>query len=310
MGPVRHSLFAVMAIAAGIALGPGPAFQAQTPDPELSVLLQEAAAYAVQFKREFGSVVMEESYAQEARSPGNITTSSVVHAPYRTLRSDLLLIRLPGFDRHLEFRDVFEVDGKAVRDRQERLTRLFLQPDTASAAQQAQRIAAESARYNIGSVYRNVNTPTLPLLFLEPNQQARFTFRRTKDVEPSLAPRSGTNAFTVPPDAVTVEFREVQKGTLIRRMTGAGDLPARGRFWLQSGRVLMSELVLEDPAVHCMIAVAYRRDDARPVLVPAEMRERYVNNQDRSLVTGTARYGNLRAFSVEVGQTIDAPRQR
>ena len=48
------------------------------------------------------------------------------------MRSDLLLVRVPGRDGWLPFRDVYEVDGRAVRDRSERLKKLFIEaPETA-----------------------------------------------------------------------------------------------------------------------------------------------------------------------------------
>ena len=47
------------------------------------------------------------------------------------------------------------MDGKPVRDRDERLTKLFLQP-SADAWRQEADIAAASSRYNIGSVLRTI----------------------------------------------------------------------------------------------------------------------------------------------------------
>jgi hypothetical protein len=61
----------------------------------------------------------------------------------------------------LPFRDVFERDGKQVRDRQERLAALFLKGSSRSAFEQARAIMDEGARYNIGNVARNINMPTL-----------------------------------------------------------------------------------------------------------------------------------------------------
>ena len=81
------------------------------------------------------------------------------------LKSDFLLVRPPGAERFVEFRDVFEVDGRPVRDRQDRLTRLFL--DTSANTDRIRAIIEDSARYNIGNIPRNVNTPMLPLVFLQ-----------------------------------------------------------------------------------------------------------------------------------------------
>ena len=97
----------------------------------------------------------------------------------RDLQSDLLLVRAPAGDRWMEFRDVFEVDGKPVRDRAERLEKLFLQP-SASTQRQVEDITAASARYNIGGVNRNVNLPVLALTVLEPQNRAWFSFKGSR----------------------------------------------------------------------------------------------------------------------------------
>ena len=77
----------------------------------------------------------------------------------------------------MQFRDVFEVDGKPIRDRAGRLAKLFLEP-SASAQQQVQAINAESARYNIGGDHRaNVNLPVLALSVLEPRTGPGFRSR-------------------------------------------------------------------------------------------------------------------------------------
>jgi hypothetical protein len=102
------------------------------------------------------------------------------------LRSDLLLVKAGAAGDWLQYRDVFEVDGQPVRDRTDRLTRLFLDPSASSAGQIA-RIRDESARYNIGDILRNLNVPTFALTFLVPANQPRFKFRRTKERIPATA---------------------------------------------------------------------------------------------------------------------------
>ena len=67
------------------------------------------------------------------------------------LVSDFLLVQVPG-EGWLPFRDVFERDGKQVRDREERLAALFLKGSSRSAFEQARAIMDEGARYNIGNV--------------------------------------------------------------------------------------------------------------------------------------------------------------
>src|SRR5262249_36082550 len=95
------------------------------PDPALDHVLKRAGAYVTEFQRLLSGVVAEESYVQDILEGG---ASSMTGRPqtrlgltHRDLKSDLLLVRPAGGDRWIQFRDVFEVDGKAVRDRSERL---------------------------------------------------------------------------------------------------------------------------------------------------------------------------------------------
>src|SRR4029077_16814295 len=101
-----------------------------------------------------------------------------------------------GAARWAEFRDVFEADGRPIRDREDRLTRLFL-GGTPSARRQLSRILDESSRFNIGDIQRNINTPLFALQILEAANQGRFKFKRTKNGMPATFSRENapTGAF-------------------------------------------------------------------------------------------------------------------
>src|SRR5215475_2775332 len=119
--------------------------------PPLQAILSNVTDYVVRFENTIQGIVAEENYVQDADK------SDRPFVTHRELKSDLLLIRSEGNDfGYVQFRDVFEVDGDAVRDRSDRLTKLFLDPSM-SARRQAAVIMSESARYNIGSVERNIN---------------------------------------------------------------------------------------------------------------------------------------------------------
>jgi len=77
----------------------------------------------------------------------------------RELKSDFLFVKVPSSDAWLPFRDVFAVDGRPVRDRHERLTRLFLHPSP-TAMEQARQIVADSTRYDIGGIERDSISPS------------------------------------------------------------------------------------------------------------------------------------------------------
>ena len=273
-------------------------------DPPLEVVLARAAAYVANFRSQLSGIVSEERYLQDARTGRSGGTSQF--PPYErqraVLRSDFLLVRLPGVDRHVEFRDVFEFNGRPTRDRDDRLARLFLNPSASSIAQ-ARSIVMESARYNVGLIYRTLNTPTLALLFLTPTFQERSTFTRLDSAtEPSLEFAEGMSRaehqFWV------LEFEEASRPTLIRG-EGRKDLPARGRFWVDpvDGRVVTTELIVKDETVEATVDVRYRFDAKVGHLVPVEMRELYLG-PDGLRVEGTATYSNFRRFMVEVEEGL------
>jgi hypothetical protein len=208
-------------------------------EPTLEDLLKRAAAYVAEFQKQLSGIVAEESYEQEVKQGG------AVFANRRRLKSDLLLVRPVGADRYVEFRDVFQVDGEAVRDRGERLSQLFLNPPP-GALSQLERVVAESARYNIGRVVRTLNTPVLPLAFLIDRYQSRFEFELTRD-----RVTNGT----------VIAFQEKERPTLVRTPAGL-DMPARGRFWIDpvTGAVMQSELIVQDMLVKATVNVTYRSD--------------------------------------------------
>ena len=274
-------------------------------EPPLATVLERAGAYVAEFHRQFSGVVAEERYVQEvkafAKRPGRLLN------PTRTeLHSDLLLVRpAAGGGGWTEFRDVFEVNGIAVRDRSDRLTRLFLE-GSPSAHAQIGRILDESSRFNIGEIKRNINTPVFALQILEPANQGRFKFKRTNNRVPVTVARDASvpGAFRTTTEVWAVEFVEKQPGTLIRT-ENLEDLPSRGRFWIDpfTGRVLMSELNLKNRKLTATVDVSYQSEPLVGFLVPVEMRENYLDRHGAH-VEGVAEYGRFRQFQVNVDETF------
>ena len=107
---------------------------AQTPDPTIETVLLKATAYIAGYERDFASVVAEETYVQDSLGTLPIITSGrgggiasvAPQSRHREVKSDFLLVKI-GPAEWLPFRDVFEVDGQKVRDREGRLAKLFLQ---------------------------------------------------------------------------------------------------------------------------------------------------------------------------------------
>jgi hypothetical protein len=259
-------------------------------------LLHRAGTYVESFQRGFGSVVAEERYQQTLRRVPGSNTTSVQRGgtgPVETvLVSDFLLVQVPG-EGWLPFRDVFERDGKQVRDRQERLAALFLKGSSRSAFDQARAIMSESARYNIGNVSRNINVPTLPLPFLLAQNRHRFSFKAGKRDESSNDP------------TVMIEFRETARPTFISTTNGH-DLPVSGRFWVdeRDGTVLRTELHALDTNVEAYITVTYEPDTSIGIRVPVRMEERIRRARDSMEIRGIATYSRFRRFQVNTSEEL------
>jgi hypothetical protein len=267
-------------------------------------LLERAGAYVLDFETRFSNVVTEERYIQESTDARNNLPSSRT-APLTTggaqpnirrreLKSDFLLVKLPETDEWLPFRDVFEVDRHRVRDREDRLSKLFLHP-TGSTLEQARQIMEESARYNIGNIQRTINLPVFALALLRPLVQPHVRFSKGKRDS-----AIGANVYIV-------EYREQASPTLIHGPQGR-EMFCHGRFWIEAptGRVMKSELIVDDAAVRASVTTRYRVDQAYGLAVPVDMKEEY-GLPNGARVTGLATYGNFRRFDVEVTDDIVTP---
>src|SRR6516162_303474 len=190
--------------------------------PDLETVLDRAGWYLDYFVDEFENVVAEENYIQDSSqllptiSPGGggrgaiappPSAAEMLRARHRDLRSDFLLVKSPETEALVPFRDVIQVDGIMVRDREERLAKLFL---TASSDTMLQ---AE-------------------------------------------------------------HIREEGSPAMIRGEAGR-DLPAHGRLWVDiaTGRVLKTELQVEQPAIRAVITTTFQAEEKSGIAVPLEMRE-------------------------------------
>jgi hypothetical protein len=275
----------------------------QAQQTTIATVLQRAGEYVTTFQRQLAGVVAEETYTQDIHDQlpsGTTPRAPLRNTPmHRQLKSDLLLVKPEKADRWIQFRDTFEVDGHPVRDRSERLMKLFLEP-TAATADQAEQIVTESARYNIGSVMRTINVPLFALLILDPQRRDHFKFTHVGSGSPSIA-----GDLKMDDSVWVVRFEEMGRGTMIRT-TFDRDLPSHGRFWIdpETGRVLMSELIAEDTLVAGTVVVKYQQDVLADLLVPVLMRERYYERRNTARIDGAATYGKFRQFQVKVDEKI------
>ncbi|MGH9385202.1 MAG: hypothetical protein ACRD2N_13045 [Vicinamibacterales bacterium] len=268
--------------------------QSAPPPPTLTVVLKRTATYVAEYQVKLAGIVAEEQYSQSVVRIFPRAGERVTAAPqHRELKSDLLLVRLEGEDRWVQFRDVFEVDRKPVRDRDERLFKLFIEPNSGSRLQ-AELISNEGSRYNIGPLLRTVNVPILALVFFETPNLPRFSHKRAEPGD--LRDFAGQARES---DIWAIDYRETAPRTVIRGESGR-DLKSNGRLWVDSssGRVLKTELRSGDAAVRAQITVTYKSEPGLDLLVPAEMKESYMLPRPIVSIQGRAVYSHFRQFKV------------
>lgn len=279
--------------------------------PDLETLLERAAWYLDFFIDQFENVVAEESYVQDASTPlpsyapmgtgrGGIalptpSAGELSRARHRDLRSDFLLVKSPDTLALVPFRDVITVDGIPVGDRQERLAKLFLKSANEDTMALAARVGDEGARYNLGNMRSTIGNPVLALGVLQASYQARFKFSLGKEDR------------AVAPGVWWIDYQETASPAMVRGQAGV-DLFAHGRLWIDatSGRVLRTQLFVEQPAIRAQVTTTFRMDERFTIAVPSEMRETYQFNSG-SRISMVATYGRFRRFDVRADENIRLP---
>jgi hypothetical protein len=119
-----------------------PTIDARRPAPgtaELAELLRRVGDYVAEYERSFSDLVAEETYAQSVASYFNAQGVRNCTVCKRTTRADLVFVRLTGEIPWASYRDVFEVDGRQLREHEQRLVRLLSNPG-ADAQEQARKL--------------------------------------------------------------------------------------------------------------------------------------------------------------------------
>jgi hypothetical protein len=266
---------------------PAPAWDQST---RVDDLLPVIGRYLDQYQNDIASIVANEAYIQRR-------AASSIDGRTRTLKSDVLAVNHDAVG-WVVFRDVYEVDGKPVRERAERITTLFT-GSAPGALAQARRIAEESARFNLNppgvQLSRTVNTPFMALRFLVASNQPRSIFR--------LDGTRSVGGRRVP----VIRFRERHTPRIIQSID---DGAAMGACAVdpETGRILWTELSLETTdtrpsptvTISLTIRVTYAEQRALGLWLPARMEESYEVRAGSTAgdLTGEATYSNYRKFSV------------
>ncbi len=294
VNPAKTGLLIVI-IALGLSVTAG-AQVGNTPGSGFTTIIGSAMRYVMAYERKFSLLVAEETYVQELQRPTNPGDNLNQRNPgggmraggamnRLVLRSDFMLVQLGGDgEGWMSFRDVFEVKGAKVRERDDRLLKLFQTTDK-DRFETGAKYNEETARHYVGNVARTINIPTLALMFLHPRVNERFEF--TDEGEETIAGRVLRRAA----------YREAARPTLIKTTRGR-DLALTGRLWIDpfTGTVVKTELNAADPAVRCAITVTFRKDEALDFWVPSQMDEYYKAALGLDEILATATYSNVRRF--------------
>jgi len=264
------------------------------PGSGFTTVLSSAMRYTMNYEQRFALLAADEHYVQELMRPPNPGDNLSRSNPgggmraggsmnMATIKSDYLLVQLGGDgEGFMPFRDSYEVRGRKLRDRDDRLLKLFTSGDKGR-FEKAASISNDSAKHNLGNVARTINIPMLAMMFLHPRVNERFEF--TDGGEETVAGRILRKAI----------YKEVARPTLIKTSRGR-DLAMTGFIWIDpfSGTVVKTELNAADPIVRTQVIVTFRRDDALEMWVPEKMEEYYKAYSAVDDILATATYTNVR----------------
>ena len=264
------------------------------PGSGFTTVLSSAMRYAMNYEQRFALLAADEQYVQELMRPPNPGDNLSRSNPgggmraggqmnLQTIKSDYLLVQLGGDgEGFMPFRDTYEVKGRKLRERDDRLLKLFTSNDK-SRFEKAAAFSNDSAKHNLGNVARTINIPMLAMMFLHPRVNERFEF--TDGGEETIAGRVLRKAV----------YKEVARPTLIKTSRGR-DLAMTGFIWIDpfTGTVVKTELNAADPIVRTQVIVAFRRDEGLDMWVPEKMEEYYKAYSAVDDILATATYTNVR----------------
>jgi hypothetical protein len=248
--------------------------------PSTSALVERAAAYVRDYQEKLRFVLADEEYQQSVFDAAGRQKAA------RTLTGELFLAFVPGDGKWIAVHDVRTVDGVPVTDGED-LQRLLQQGEVTPVAR---RVADRNAKFNVGSVRRNFNEPTLPLLLLGGDRRRDVSFDRGgvfRDGDRTIA---------------TLTFRERERPTLVATERGQS-LYARGDMAVDTatGTIRRTRFTLRDGDVEVELLTDYALDSRLELWVPSRFTERYDalgDRQRRELITCESRYTNYRRFDV------------
>jgi hypothetical protein len=255
---------------------------AATAPPSVKDVMRRAGAYVDAYGERASIVVATERYRQ--RSDGNRAVSRAE----RSLTSEFAIVQVDTPTGWQGFRDVLEVDGRPLADRENRLVRALLADPGRFI--EARRLSEESARYNIGTIERNFNVPTAALFFFASEHLDRFAFS-AKGTENGVW---------------HIAWKEKDRPTFIRSPEGTS-IPSEGEIWVDptDGTIHRTVLTVNTRGRAkqkgtAQIDVRYQFVAAIGRWMPVSMKEDLsvtIPGEWWEKISGEAEYSNYRQFT-------------
>jgi hypothetical protein len=273
MGRARLTLLAAVVCLVGQRVS------AQVPTRES--LLARTSEYVARFQADFSRIVGVEHYTQVQRDTSRRSRT-------RQLISEVFFFGQAEEGGAMTVRSVQQVDGRVVEGAAVQVQEaLSLSADRR--VEKLRALANASSRYNLGSLQRNFNEPTLALMLGSSAYRKRFRFKvdGVDEVDGMMLR--------------LLTFTETGAPTVIRDGRSGRDIPASGRLWIDdSGIVWRTELHLDRSDTFATIRVEYRHDSPLDAMVPATMDEDYryreKDTQRLMFISGHATYTDYRRF--------------
>lgn len=274
-------------------LGAAVAAVVAFPQPAaVDALAASASRWAATFEQELSGLLFRERYRQTSGSGLELGVRLQVAPQSETrLEANVFLLRVPGREGFIVYRDVYRAGSEDVTDHTDRLQAL-LTANTADAFAQARRLTDASARFNTGPVTRNVNTPTMPFAYLTPENIGRL--RLTDAGEGTIDGRA----------VAVVAFEEVARPTLVRGEGGA-DVPVSGRYWIDPITGAVPRAVVEfqtSGGYKGRLDVRLTYDERLKAWVPSQMSETWESSGSNA--SGLARYDRFTRMSVSTDEIV------
>jgi hypothetical protein len=266
-------------VAAAILTAPTGARQS-APDTSVKAVIRAAAAYLAEYQARLSFLLADEHATQQVFDAGGRETAR------RTMTGELFVTFLPADRAWISVHDTAEVDGRPIEDREDLRELLGREP----VAGAARLLVNRNARFNIGTITRNFNKPTLGLLVLERRRVDQFKFSRVR------LENDGAAAV------VTLGFKEVDRPTLVRGVDGR-DLFSSGELQVEAGtgRIRRTSIRFVYGPASAQLTTTYAPEPKLDTWVPSVFTERYERTKgDREVIFCEAAYTNYRRFDVKV----------